>query len=93
MTIKFLTLLITRVVLLTGAILVWKKTSIPVGICLLLSSVAIVVSGIVTLSVVTVIGPIRLIPGIWPIAQVLEFGGWIFFSLGFLGLAIKQRNK
>lgn len=90
MILKFLVLLVTRLMLLAGAILAWRSASARVRVSLIAGTIALVLSGTAAWMLVTSRGSIGSIPRIWPITQVLEVGGWICFSAGFLGLALKQ---
>ena len=92
MILKLLVLLVTRLMLLAGVLLAWGKASTLVRLGLIVGTVALTLSGAAACLLVTSTGSLASIPCIWTLTQVLEVGGWIFFSAGFVGLALTQHK-
>ena len=90
---KILTLLVTRLLLLAGAILAWNRTSVPVRLLLVLGSASLVLSGTIALCAISPAISVPTIPGIMTIAEVAEVGGWVSFSVGFLAIILAKRMK
>jgi len=93
MLIKFVALLVARLILLIGAILVPKEISIWIRLCLLIGGTATVLSGLAALFILTPTDFFRSLPSFWIIANILEVGGWALFSIGFLALIMKLRKN
>ena len=88
---KMLALLVTRVMLLAGAVLVWRRAFIVFRFGMVVGAAMLVASGAYVAGLC-----LRVIPGAsWfsEISHIVDVGGWVCFAIGFLGFALTKRMK
>ena len=89
---KIVILTITRVVLLTGALLLRPRCHVAASSLMLIGTVSLVLTGFLGVGIATGAQVLTPFSSAVPIASTLEIGGWIAFATGFAAFAATNRK-